>query len=292
MVDPFWSVNPLEAISRSFSVLIFAPFEYIGGKIGLFLGGIIGGIPFWLQPLLIIIIFGLAFISIFGYRVVSPFLTLEPARREYLEHRPISPSNAITNEARQELVERPERKVMKSIRNAATDMDGFEEFLKGRNEDRNIGGDQKVWWRKWTTPVTNFLWMIWNFLVHWIDVLLRQVPTSSPSAPNNEQDVPFQNDGNNDIVIPRRNTGRPVDDADPPANRPIQQINVEEVFIPRRRMNVNLEKSSENKENDIVCDGNKTTERSSDPKPCSSSSSSSKLKTSPDTKHSESGAEL
>ncbi|XP_021948157.1 chloride channel CLIC-like protein 1 isoform X2 [Folsomia candida] len=242
MTDPFWSVNPLEAISQSFTVLVFAPFGYIGDKIGLFFKGIISGIPFWLQPLLVLLIFGFTFMSLFGYRVVSPLFTIEPARRGDNCGPAPSGSPAITDRIKNELVERPERKVMKSIRDAQTDMDGFENYLDGTDQ-----AEMRSSRRPWLPLCIIFerISALWFFIVNLLDAILRQSPTGGevpePQDDNNEDNFNF---GNEEIpIIPNP---EPAAGPSPPLQ---QRIGIADVFIPRRRMHIGLEGSNVDKEN-------------------------------------------
>lgn len=252
MLDPFWSVNPLEAISRSFSRLVFAPFGYVGEKIGQFVGGIIKGIPFWLQPLLVILLFGFVFLSLFGYRVVSPFLTIEPARRHYLEHRPNSPAeHAIKDRTRNEIMQKPDGKLMKSIRNASTDMDGFEDFLLGRTDDR---GRPKTRFHAAVESITLLGVALWNILISWLNIfLVRQFPHHTGSREEEEEPTDEHHDVAN-VAQGQNNAGN-----SPPQ---VRRVIEENVLIPRRRFHVRLERSEA-----------KSEEEKENVQPCSSSSS-------------------
>jgi hypothetical protein len=189
MSDPFWSVNPLEAISKSFSVLVFAPFDYIGDKLGKFLGGIIGGIPFWLQPLLLLFVFGFFFMSIFGYRIVCPFFTIEPVpvRPYYLEQsrgmNAIEPANRPVERNSNELLERPERKIMKSIKDASTDMDDFENYLNGYPEPE---ATDLIDSGSWLSRIMNILRVLLDVIRDVLDAALRQVPDRNHEFPDDE----------------------------------------------------------------------------------------------------------
>ncbi|XP_013791239.1 chloride channel CLIC-like protein 1 [Limulus polyphemus] len=86
MVDPFWEVTPLMALSETIWKFVLHPAALLGTYVGRFIKMLFLEIPpfLWLPAaLFIFIIFCLIIVMCFGYRVRFPFFlgTLEPAYR-------------------------------------------------------------------------------------------------------------------------------------------------------------------------------------------------------------------
>lgn len=138
MTDPLWKVNPMEAISTSVAYFFFTPLGYIGGKLGEFCVKFVQEAPVLMQPIMLLLLLFLLFLMFYGpFRVSTPVLTIEPAWRP--EVPAIERRNSIhaigLERVRNEIMERPEGPVVKSIRNASTDMDGFKEYLANEGSD-------------------------------------------------------------------------------------------------------------------------------------------------------------
>lgn len=142
MTDPLWKVNPVESISNTAAILIFGPLEYIGSKLGGFYVNFIDKAPFFLKPVLLVVAVILTVLILYGpMRISTPFLTIEPAGRFQLLAPPQAPLRRAIGQERNELMERPDGPVVKSVRDMATDMDGFQEYLfdEGTDELEIIG---------------------------------------------------------------------------------------------------------------------------------------------------------
>ncbi|ODM94879.1 tRNA pseudouridine(38/39) synthase [Orchesella cincta] len=138
MTDPFWKVNPMQAISKSVAFFVFEPLGYIGGKLGQFYYGVIQDVPLYWQPILFATAVFFTVLLIYGpFRISTPLLSIEPAWR------PMVPAldrghevQAIGHQRiRNEIMERPDGPIVKSIRDASTDMDGFHEYLTDEGTD-------------------------------------------------------------------------------------------------------------------------------------------------------------
>ncbi|CAL8072434.1 unnamed protein product [Orchesella dallaii] len=138
MTDPFWKVNPMQAISKSVAFFIFEPLGYIGGKLGAFYYGIIKDLPLFWQPILFVTAVFFTILLIYGpFRISTPLLSIEPAWRPHMPALdPGQTVHAIGHQRiRNEIMERPDGPIIKSIRNASTDMDGFHEYLTDEGTD-------------------------------------------------------------------------------------------------------------------------------------------------------------
>lgn len=137
MTDPFWKVNPMEAISNSMAYFFLGPLGYVGERLGAFYLGFIDGTPFYLKPVLLMVAVFITILFIIGpFRISSPLLTIEPWRPSLpaLDRNPVQ--FAISHErVRNEIMERPDGPVVKSRRDASTDMDGFHEYLTDEGSD-------------------------------------------------------------------------------------------------------------------------------------------------------------
>jgi len=138
MTDPFWKVNPMQAISRSVAFFIFDPLGYIGGKLGEFYNGFLNTLPVYWQPFFFIALVFFTFLLIYGpFRISSPLLSIEPVWRPQVPALDCGHTvHAIGHQRiRNEIMERPDGPIIKSIRNASTDMDGFHEYLTDEGAD-------------------------------------------------------------------------------------------------------------------------------------------------------------
>ncbi len=83
MVDPFWEVTPLRAVTETVSQLVLRPLEMCGASVGLFFSDVLAPIPLvWKLPVLAVAAAAVFFLLLMacGYRVKSPLLfSIEPA---------------------------------------------------------------------------------------------------------------------------------------------------------------------------------------------------------------------
>lgn len=85
MVDPFWEVTPLKAITETCSQFILRPLEILGSSLGIFFNEILAPIPLlWKIPVLIVAVVLILFVLLMAcrYKVKSPLLfSIEPSSR-------------------------------------------------------------------------------------------------------------------------------------------------------------------------------------------------------------------
>lgn len=71
MVDPFWEITPLKAITETASQFVLRPLEVLGSSIGIFFSGILEPIPiFWKIPVLIVGLIVIVLLLLMGCRYV------------------------------------------------------------------------------------------------------------------------------------------------------------------------------------------------------------------------------
>lgn len=130
----------MQAISESVAFFMFQPLDYIGAKLGGFYTNFIGSAPLLLKPVMLAFAIFLTVLILYGpFRISTPLLTIEPAWRPQvpaIERHPVHEHAMIGHERiRNEIMERPDGPVVRSLRDATTDMDGFQDYLSDEGTD-------------------------------------------------------------------------------------------------------------------------------------------------------------
>jgi len=198
LIDPIWSTLPVEAVSQTFSVLIFSPLGYIGEKCGDFLKGVLSGIPILLKPFVLVLVILLIFISISKFRIWTPFLSIEP-----------SWGLPLPSPVRNEIMERPDGPVVRAnSRDQTTDTDDLEDYiLSSQTSDQRRSGSAtfssfQTYFSKmidflkqatsqfFSSSLWNHMKTVFSIALTWLDRLLRGTIAEgnvvSPESPRSQ----------------------------------------------------------------------------------------------------------
>jgi hypothetical protein len=184
MMDTFHRASPVEAISETLSKLVFHPMEYVGERMGKFFAGAISAVPFWIQPFLLILLFVFGFLALFGYRIRTPFVSIEPAPRPRID----SPQRVFVQE--QAIIERPPAPIVPvTSRDASTSTDDLEDYIlqqeqEQRQEERRgsrlLGSPprSRTDWRYIRDLVIQALSLLYLKTLQLLSKLLRETPSA------------------------------------------------------------------------------------------------------------------
>lgn len=97
MVDPFWEVTPLKALTETLSQFVLRPLEMFGGSVGVFFTDILAPVPLvWKVPVLIVgaVIIVMIVLMACRYKIKSPLLfSIEPCSNSPLKKKKLKANN-------------------------------------------------------------------------------------------------------------------------------------------------------------------------------------------------------
>ena len=133
MVDPFWEVSPIAAVSQTFARLLFHPAGYIGEKVGSFFYKATSVFPIFFQPFVLLLLFFFVFMGICGVKVKTPLLSIEAPGFGFVfggGNRRDGQNMLPQPDPGQQIAERPAAEVVRvKTRDACVDTSDFEQNL-------------------------------------------------------------------------------------------------------------------------------------------------------------------
>ena len=174
----------MEAISEGAARFFLHPIGYVGAKMGSFLDGITSAFPFWIRPLLLVMIFIWIFLALFPYRIRTPFLSIEPASRPQL---PPPPQEAVAGPI-----------VPLHSCDVATDTDDLEDFVRRQEmhaegeayreaesvRPRLLQAESSL--RRLSSLCLHYISIMSTLTLYYLSKVLREVPRHSPEE---EEDI-------------------------------------------------------------------------------------------------------